>query len=126
MKTKSLLAIGALAVMASAFAGALPAAAAAADSSAPSGTQNSQPSWNRKAARAANHALARRIYKQLVSTKGLQNSDIAVFAMADTGEVILSGVISDASQDQLASDTAKKVQGVTSVSSKLTIREEGS
>lgn len=124
MKSKSVFLIGALAVMAAALAGALPAVAA--DGSAPSGAQSNQPSWNRKAARAANHELARRIHKQLVLTKGLQNSDITVFAMADTGEVILSGVISDASQDQLASDAARRVQGVTSVSSKLTIREEGS
>ncbi|MEJ8797367.1 BON domain-containing protein [Trinickia caryophylli] len=64
--------------------------------------------------------------KQLFSTKGLKSTSITVFAMADTGKVVLAGFIDDASQDQLAADAAKKVPGVNSVTSNLSIREEGS
>lgn len=124
IKSRSVLAFGAIAVIASTLFDAALATAATHDNSVAADTANNRA--NMKAERAANRAFAHRIYTQLARTNGLQSTDIVVFAMADTGEVILSGMISDASQDQLASDVARKVQGVTSVSSKMTIREQGS
>lgn len=129
MKFKSALLCGAIAVCASTFANAqTPAATAAAQDSgitvdnATTGTA----SPTKKAERAANRELARRVRKQLYLTRGLGSTNITVFAMARTGKVVLAGFIDDASQDQLAANAAKSVQGVSSVSSKLTIREEGS
>jgi osmotically-inducible protein OsmY len=124
LKPVSVLAFGALAVVASTLLDARLATAATQDKTVASNAATVHES--KKMQRAADRELARRIHKQLVEAKGLQNTDITVFAMADSGKVILSGIIADASQDQLAADTASKVQGVTSVSSKLTIREQGS
>jgi osmotically-inducible protein OsmY len=128
MNVKSALLFGAIAIGASSFASAqTPATTSAAeDSCIMLNTMTGQASSAKKAERAANRALARRIRQQLSQTQGLQNSNIVVFAMAQTGQVILAGIIQDESQDQIAADAAKKVQGVSSVSSKLTIREEGS
>ncbi len=85
-----------------------------------------QMNLGKKEQRAANRELARRVHSQLYSTKGLQSTNIVVFAMADTGQVVLAGYVEDPEQDRLAEDAAKKVAGVNGVSSTITLREQGS
>ncbi|WP_321787809.1 BON domain-containing protein [Paraburkholderia sp. J94] len=72
-----------------------------------------------KADRAANKALAKKVREAIYATKALNDTDIAVFAKARTGKVVLAGTILDQSQDQIAQDTASKVAGVQTVASKL-------
>ncbi|WP_321867211.1 BON domain-containing protein [Paraburkholderia tropica] len=72
-----------------------------------------------KADHAANVALAKKVRQAIYSTKALNDTDIAVFAKARTGKVVLAGTILDESQDQIAQDTASKVAGVQTVASKL-------
>jgi hyperosmotically inducible protein len=80
---------------------------------------------SKKAIRSQNKALARQVEHVLRRTKGLEESDIVAFAMAQTGEVILAGVITDQSEEGIATEAAAKVPGVKSVTSKLTMREAG-
>ena len=80
---------------------------------------------SKKAIRSQNKALARQVEHVLRRTKGLEESDIVAFAMAQTGEVILAGVITDQSEESIATEAAAKVPGVKSVTSKLTMREAG-
>jgi hyperosmotically inducible periplasmic protein len=96
---------------------------AASDSS--NAAASDQAPSSKKADRAANRALAKRIKQTLNKTKGLENTDIVVFAMTKTGQVTLAGFIQSEDQDQIAQAAAGKVQGVTSVTSKLTLQEEG-
>jgi hyperosmotically inducible periplasmic protein len=88
-----------------------------------SGTTHVPPS--KKAIRSQNKALARQVEHVLRRTKGLEDSDIVAFAMAQTGEVILAGVITDQSEESIATEAAAKVPGVKSVTSKLIMREAG-
>ena len=94
-------------------------------SASDSATASDQAPSSKKADRAANRALAKRIKQTLNKTKGLENTDIVVFAMTKTGQVTLAGFIQSEDQDQIAQAAAGKVQGVTSVTSKLTLQEEG-
>ena len=80
---------------------------------------------SKKAIRSQNKALARQVEHVLRRTKGLEDSDIVAFAMAQTGEVILAGVITDQSEESIATEAAAKVPGVKSVTSKLTMHEAG-
>jgi hyperosmotically inducible periplasmic protein len=80
----------------------------------------------KKAERAANWALAKRVKQSLYKTKGLKDSNIVVFAKSKTGQVTLAGFIRSEDQDHIATAAAGKAQGVTSVTSKLTLQEEGS
>jgi hyperosmotically inducible protein len=80
----------------------------------------------KKAARAANRDLAKRVQKIIYKTQGLNGSDIVVFATANTGQVTLSGSVLSEDQNRIATVAAGKVQGVTSVRSLLTLQEEGS
>jgi hyperosmotically inducible periplasmic protein len=80
---------------------------------------------SKKAIRSQNKALAKQVEHVLRKTKGLEDSDIVAFAMAQTGEVILAGVITDQSKETIATEAAAKVPGVKSVTSKLTMREAG-
>ena len=80
---------------------------------------------SKKAVRAANRTFSRTVEKALYRTKGLEGMPIAVFGNAATGRVTLSGQITSEDQDRLAVDAARKVRGVTSVNSRLTLREEG-
>jgi osmotically-inducible protein OsmY len=75
--------------------------------------------------RQANRAFARRVQQAIYKTKGLADADIVVFAKANTGQVTLAGFIETEDQDRLAQAAAAKVQGVTSVTSKLTLQEQG-
>jgi hyperosmotically inducible periplasmic protein len=80
----------------------------------------------KKAQRMANRAFAKRVTQALYKTKGLDDSDIVVFANAKTGQITLAGFVITEDQDHIATAAASKVQGVTSVTSKLTLQEEGS
>lgn len=93
-----------------------PAANAAAPDQVPS---------TKKAERVANRAFSKRVKQALYKTKGLEESDIAVFSKAKTGQVTLAGIVRSEDQDRIATAAAGKVQGVTSVTSKLTVQEEG-
>ncbi|CAM2156528.1 hyperosmotically inducible periplasmic protein [Pararobbsia alpina] len=67
----------------------------------------------KKAQRAANHALAKRVRVALDKTKGLDSSDITVLAKG--GVVSLEGTVPDDKQIPLAESTTKSVSGVDSV-----------
>jgi hyperosmotically inducible protein len=97
-----------------------PASSPDADAAAPA-----QAPLTKKAVRQANRAFAKRVQQAIYKTKGLQDSDIVVFAKANTGQVTLAGFIETEDQDRLAQAAAAKVQGVTSVTSKLTLQEQG-
>ncbi|OLL32461.1 hypothetical protein BTH42_08490 [Burkholderia sp. SRS-W-2-2016] len=109
---------GALAVLLSSAALAQAATATSGDAAA---STKEQLRAEMRADRAANHALAKKVREMLFKTKGLNDTDIAVFANTRTGKVILAGTIFDESQDQIAQDAASKVAGVQSVASKLTL-----
>jgi hyperosmotically inducible periplasmic protein len=97
-----------------------PAASSDADATAPA-----QAPSTKKATRQANRALARRVKQALYKTKGLEDTDIVVFAKANSGQITLAGFIESEDQDHIAQAAASKVQGVTSVTSKLTLQEQG-
>jgi hyperosmotically inducible periplasmic protein len=80
---------------------------------------------DRKAHRVANHALAKKVQQAIYKSKGLEDAEIAVFATASTGAVILTGMIMDPKQEEVATNAAQQVEGVSSVTSKLTLYEEG-
>ncbi|RDV00495.1 BON domain-containing protein [Trinickia dinghuensis] len=128
MNLKSVLVAGALAACTYATANAETASTvkASEDSCTMLNMTTGTPTAAKKAQRAANRELAHRVREQLSHTQGLENTSIVVFAMADTGKIVLAGLIQEANQDQIASDAAKQVQGVSAVNSQMTIREEGS
>jgi hyperosmotically inducible periplasmic protein len=94
------------------------------DSATHAATPDQVPS-TKKTERAANRDFGRRVMQTLHKTKGLGDSDIVVFAKAKTGQVTLAGFIRSEDQDHIATAAAGKVQGVTAVTSKLTLQEEG-
>jgi hyperosmotically inducible protein len=94
------------------------ATAAAPTKDTPAGT-------TKRSVRAENRAFSQTVQKVLFKTKGLGGSSISVFGNAKTGQVTLAGQIVSEEQDALAVDTTKKLQGVTSVSSRLTVRQKG-
>ncbi|MCC8404647.1 BON domain-containing protein [Paraburkholderia sp. MMS20-SJTN17] len=71
--------------------------------------------------RIANKALAKKVQDTISKDKSLHDSDIAVFATAKTGKVILAGTIKEASDDQVAQEIAGKVPGVQTVISRLVV-----
>lgn len=97
-------------------------AAAASDTAVTASTQSAP---TKKSVRAANRAFSKTVQKAIFKTKGLDEASIAVFGDAKTGHVTLAGQIASEDQDGLAVDAAKQVHGVTSVSSKLTLRQQG-
>lgn len=88
-------------------------------------TASAQAPLSKKAVRQANRAFAKRVQQALYKTRGLSTADIVVFAKANTGQVTLAGFIETEDQDRIAQAAAAKVQGVTSVTSKLTLQEQG-
>ncbi|CAN7789245.1 BON domain-containing protein [Caballeronia sp. LjRoot34] len=66
-----------------------------------------------KAAKAANRALARKVLKALVRTKGIDATRI--FVKAVDGDITLSGTVPSEEQTPLAIKTAQAVEGVKSV-----------
>jgi hyperosmotically inducible periplasmic protein len=119
MKITNKVLCGAMVISLSAVAYAQPPAA----TDETSGTAHLPPS--KKALKAENKALSKQVEHVLRRTKGLGDSDIVAFAMAETGEVILAGWITEESQEGIATDAAAKVPGVKSVKSRLTMREAG-
>ncbi len=78
----------------------------------------------RKAMRAENRALAKRVRQALAHTKGLQSSGINVIAKNGT-TITLAGTVPDQTQMDLAVATSKSVSGVTSVKNSMTFEVEG-
>jgi hyperosmotically inducible periplasmic protein len=76
-----------------------------------------------KATKQADRALARAVRRALGKTPGFDVS--GVFVKARGGAVTLSGSVKDGSQIEQAAQVAKSVQGVTSVSNKLTLFHGG-
>ncbi|WP_225032965.1 BON domain-containing protein [Paraburkholderia sp. XV] len=70
-----------------------------------------------KVIRAANRALSKRVLKALSRIKGLDATGI--FVKASDGNIILSGVVPEASQIPLAVQAASNVEGVKSVRESL-------
>ncbi|HWT36032.1 MAG TPA: BON domain-containing protein [Paraburkholderia sp.] len=97
-------------------------AAASASGAVATGTQAGA---SKKSIRAANRAFSKTVQKTIARTKGLEDASITAFGNAKTGAVTLAGQVTSEDQDRLAVDTAKQVHGVTSVSSKLTLRQQG-
>ncbi|SEA84878.1 BON domain-containing protein [Paraburkholderia sartisoli] len=74
-----------------------------------------------KAARQANRALRRKVYAALAKHKEIDAGDIGITAKG--GAVTISGTVPDASQIDTVAGVAKGVAGVTSVTSRLTVRK---
>ncbi|MFD1560266.1 BON domain-containing protein [Paraburkholderia silviterrae] len=100
----------------------------ASEAGAPDGSATSPvasaPGASKKSERTANRLFARKIHQALNKTKGLAGVDIAVFANAQTGEVVLGGFIDTQDQEHIATDAASKVPGVKSVASKIVLRPQ--
>ncbi|KER67616.1 transporter [Burkholderia cepacia] len=79
----------------------------------------------KKAVRAANRTFSRSVQKVLSRTKGLEGKPITVFGNASTGRVTLAGQVESEDQDRLAVEAARKVRGVTSVNSRISLRPVG-
>ncbi|MBW0448493.1 BON domain-containing protein [bacterium M00.F.Ca.ET.228.01.1.1] len=126
MNLRQLVIGGSIAAVVSAFAY-VPAFAAESANAAPDATVSTTApaAPSKKAVRAANRAFSRTVQKSLQKTKGLDQTTITVFGNAKTGQVTLAGQISSEDQEGVAVAAAKQVHGVTSVSSKLTLREQG-
>ena len=93
-------------------------------SSAPAEASTEAPaSASARSIRQANRLLARDVRRTLVRVRGLDSGNIVVVARG--GSVMLGGSVPAASQIELATEAAKGVKGVTSVSEKLTIRAVG-
>jgi hyperosmotically inducible periplasmic protein len=82
----------------------------------------SAPPATRSAARSANHKLERAVRKALDSAK-VEASDIRVVARG--GKVSLDGTVTDASMIDQATEAAKGVSGVSSLSNRLSVAEKG-
>jgi len=126
MNLRQLVIGGSIAAVVSAFAY-VPAFAAESANAAPDATVSTTApaAPSKKAVRAANRAFSRTVQKSLQKTKGLDQTTITVFGNARTGQVTLAGQISSEDQEGVAVAAARQVHGVTSVSSKLTLREQG-
>ncbi|WP_233847525.1 BON domain-containing protein [Paraburkholderia sp. HD33-4] len=75
-----------------------------------------------KAGKAANHELNRKVRHALTKTQGLDVSHIAVRVRG--GAVTLTGTVPDQGQADKAAEAAKGVEGVTSVTNKLTAKQQ--
>jgi hypothetical protein len=83
----------------------------------------SAPATQSKKATPADKKLGRDVRKALSKAPGFNVSN--VFVKARGGAVVLSGSVPDGSQIPQATEVAKGVQGVTSVSNKLTLYSHG-
>lgn len=129
MNLRQVVVSGSLAALLAAFSTA-PAFAAdatgAAQSTNAANAATSQPApATKKSVRAANRAFSRTVQKALQKTKGLEQASIAVFGNAKTGQVTLAGQILSEDQEAVAVNAAKQVHGVTLVSSKLSLHQQG-
>lgn len=83
----------------------------------------SAPTGNPKASKQADRALAKAVRRALSKAQGFDVS--GVFVKARNGAVTLSGSVKDGGQIGQAEEVAKSVQGVNSVSNKLTLFHGG-
>jgi osmotically-inducible protein OsmY len=125
MKLQQLVMSGGLVIALAVFAYKPAFAADAVVAASDSTVATSTPAPTKKSVRVANRAFSKTVQKAILKTKGLEATSIAVFGNAKTGHVTLAGQIDIADQDGLAVDAATKVQGVSSVSSNLTLRQQG-
>ena len=84
-----------------------------------------QKASSKSSAREANRQFARTVQRAIYKDRALGETDIIVFANAGTGKVVLVGLINDPTQERTAIDAARQVAGVTGVTSKLSLHEEG-
>ncbi|QBR01940.1 BON domain-containing protein [Paraburkholderia pallida] len=77
----------------------------------------------KKALHKQNWQTENAVHKALSRTKGLDAANIVV--VARNGAVTLDGTVPDASQIQLAQDTAQGVPRVKSVANALSVKEAG-
>jgi hyperosmotically inducible periplasmic protein len=116
------LAIALLAVGAQAQGGgASPATAAAVSAASMSGVSGATATHS--ATRAANRKLRKAVLLRLSRTKGLDVDRIVV--VAKDGAISLEGYVPENSQIDLATSAARAVPGVTDVTNRLIVREEG-
>ncbi|MFM0501437.1 BON domain-containing protein [Paraburkholderia caffeinilytica] len=125
MKLRQLVVSSGVAIVLATFACTAAFAADATVATSDSTVATSKQAPTKKAVRIANRAFSKTVQKAIFKTSGLQQTSIAVFGNAKTGHVTLAGQIESQDQDGLAIEAAKKVQGVTSVSSNLTLHEQG-
>jgi hyperosmotically inducible periplasmic protein len=69
----------------------------------------------------ADRALRRKVYAAIGKSKEIDAGNISV--MAKDGAITLYGTVAEASQIDKVADIAKGVQGVVSVSNRLTVRK---
>jgi hyperosmotically inducible periplasmic protein len=126
MNLRQVVMSGSLAALLAVFSNVPAFAADSTDAAPDAGTVTSQPAAaTKKSVRAANRAFSRMVQKALQKTKGLEQASIAVFGNAKTGQVTLAGQILSQDQEAVAISAAKQVHGVTLVSSKLTLHQQG-
>jgi hyperosmotically inducible periplasmic protein len=119
MKTNVLLAVPVAFLMTIAMSGAY-----AQSASAPADTTMQAPaSPPAKSAKQADRALSRAVRKALSKAPGFDVS--GVFVKARSGAVTLSGTVRSGDQIRQAEDVTRSVQGVNSVSNKLTLFHGG-
>ncbi|WP_028231468.1 BON domain-containing protein [Paraburkholderia mimosarum] len=87
--------------------------------SAPAATTSAAPA---PSAKKADQKLGYAVRKALSKTKGIDVSDIHV--RSHGGAVTLSGTVPDQGQIDKAGEVAKGVTGVTSVTNKLTVKQQ--
>lgn len=85
-------------------------------------TETTSTTASSKASNQANRALARKVRGALARTQGLNVSSISVRARG--GAVVLTGSVPSQRQIDLAGEAARGVEGVTSVSNKLTVVQQ--
>jgi osmotically-inducible protein OsmY len=74
-----------------------------------------------KAVRQANRALRRKVYAALAKHKEIDAGNIGITAKG--GAVMLSGTVPNTSQISTVAEVVRGVEGVTSVTSKLTVQK---
>jgi hyperosmotically inducible periplasmic protein len=84
---------------------------------------DTQPTQTSKKATPADRALGKSVRRALAKAQGFDVS--GVFVRARGGAVTLSGSVKSGEQIQQAEEIAKSVQGVTSVTNKLTLFHGG-
>ncbi|MGF7131651.1 hyperosmotically inducible protein [Paraburkholderia sp. EB58] len=115
--------VGILSALCLTVAIAMPVAAYAQASDAMAGMDNGSMPSGKKAATKADRALARAVRRALSKAQGFNVSN--VFVRARSGAVTLSGSVDTGEQIAQAEQVAHTVQGVTSVSNKLTLFHGG-
>ncbi|AMV44315.1 BON domain-containing protein [Paraburkholderia caribensis] len=91
--------------------------------SEPVATQKDVTKNEKKAQRAADRTLSKKVVWALSKTKGLNAINVTV--LARRGAVSLTGFVPDSEQVQLAGDSAGRVAGVTSVVNNLVPGQPG-